>query len=211
MKSWLPVLVLLVGLGSSISSGQDKLQADPFARYLAWIKANRPETDSVRFAGECGVDVSKIQPRYAVGPGSSFTPVKSLAKGLLSLETDFYSTAEVWPGENRILVEIWANSDDVGSEVRYYKCFANRKLVQAEVIVWTVPVEQSPDIVSWGYSRRWERGVDGRLRRTKAEFVDGVGRHISKPNVDDEEKKSLLWVPPLGSLSELKLPQVLLR
>ncbi|MGB7549659.1 MAG: hypothetical protein WBM14_18135, partial [Terracidiphilus sp.] len=138
MKSWLPVLVLLVGLGSSISSGQDKLQADPFARYLAWIKANRPETDSVRFAGECGVDVSKIQPRYAVGPGSSFTPVKSLAKGLLSLETDFYSTAEVWPGENRILVEIWANSDDVGSEVRYYKCFANRKLVQAEVIVWTV-------------------------------------------------------------------------
>ena len=210
MKSWLPVLILFVGLRSSISSSQAALQKDPFNRYLAGIKSNQPEAALVLFAGECGVDVSKIQPRYAVGPGSSLTLVKNLAKGLLSLDTDFYSTVEVWVEGDQVLIEFWANSDDVGSEVRYYKCFANRKLVQAEVIEWNVPVSQSPHVIPWGYSRRWERDVNGHMQKTKVEFVDEMERPIPKPKLDEEDEKSLHWIPPLGPLSDLKLPPPLL-
>ncbi|HME57578.1 MAG TPA: hypothetical protein VKF63_04520 [Terracidiphilus sp.] len=211
MKRWLAILALLAGLGSSISFAQVASQKDPFSRYMAGIKAGSQELSLNRFATECGVDVSKIQPQFAAGPGSSLTLVRDLAKGLRSLATDFYSTAEVWVEGERVLVEMWANSDDVGSEARYYKCFANRKLLQAEVIEWNVPVDQSPNVVSWGYSRRWERGASGRMQRTKAEFVDEMERPIPKPKLDEDGEKSLHWIPPLGPLSELKLPSSMLR
>ena len=210
MNRLLQVLALLAGLGSSFSFAQGTQQKDPFNRYLVGIKSNQPEAALVRFADECGVDVSKVQPRFGVGPGSSLTLVPNLAKGLRSLYTDFYSTAEVWVESNRVLVEYWANSDDVGSEVRYYKCFVNGKLMLAEVIEWNVPSYQT-DPAAWGYSRRWARGANGRLQRTKTEFVDGMERIISKPKLDEESEKSLKWVPLLGPLNELKLPPALLR
>ncbi len=210
MKRLLSVLALSAGLGCSISYALSAQQKDPFNRYLAGIKSNQPEAAMVRFAGECGVDVLEIQPRFGAGPGSSLTLVTNLAKGLRSLDTDFYSTAEVWAEKDHVLVEFWANSDDVGSEVRYYKWFVDGKLALAEVIEWNVPSYQT-DIVAWGYSRRWERGANGRLQRTKAEFVDEMERQISKPKLDKEGEKSLHWVPLLGPLNELRLPLALLR
>jgi hypothetical protein len=178
---------------------------------LAGIKTNQPEAALLRFGAECGVDILNLHPRFAVGPGSSLTLVMNLANGLRSIETDFYSTAEVWTEGDHVLVEYWANSDDVGSEVRYYKCFANRKLLQTEVIAWNVPVFQSPHVLPWGYSRRWERGANGHMQRTKAEFVDEMERQIPKPKLDEEDEKSLRWIPPLGPLNELKLPPALLK
>jgi hypothetical protein len=83
--------------------------------------------------------------------------------------------------------------------------------MQAEVIDWNVSVSQSPGIHAWGYSRRWERSTNGQLQRTKAEFVDEMERSIPRPMLDEEDKKSLLWIPPLGSIGELKLPQSMLR
>ena len=211
MKGCLPILILLAGIGSSISFPQTASPRDPFARYMDGVKDARAEPSLRRFATECGVDVSNIQPRFAVGPGSSFAPVKNLVRGLRSVETDFYSTAEVWTVENRNLVEIWANSDDVGSEVRYYKCFESRKLMRADVVEWNLPAFQSPHAVAWGYSRRWERNASNRLSRTKAEFVDEFEQPIPRPTLDQEGVKSLRWMPPLGSLSELMLPPSTLR
>jgi len=211
MKHWLPVLILLAGLGSSFSFAQVVPSKDPFARYIAGVKTGLQEPSLRRFAAECGVDVSKIQSRDAVGPGSSLTPVKNLSKGMQRLDTDFYSTAEVWPAGDLVLVEIWANSDDVGSEARYYKCFVNRKLMQAELVVWTVPLAQALGVIPWGYSRRWERGTGRRMQRTKAEFVNEMEQPISSPKLDAEDEKSLRWIPPLGSLNELMLPPSLLR
>ena len=211
MKHWLPVLILSVGLGNFISSAQDTQQKDPFNRYLTGINSNQPEAALVRFAGECGVDVSTSPARFAVGPGSSFTQVKNLAKGLKSIETDFYSTAEVWIAENRVLAEIWANSDDVGSEVRYYKCFSNQKLVQAVVVDWNLPLVKGQRLGAWGYARRWERGTNGVLHRTRAEFVDELEQPIPKPKLDADGEKSLVWVPSLGPLSGMRFPPSLLR
>jgi hypothetical protein len=212
MKQALPVLGLLLGLGSCFSIAQAASPTkDPLARHMAGVKAGTPEPALQKFATGCNVDVSKILPRYAAGPGSSFTPINDLAKGLRTLDTDFYSTAEVWASESRVLVEMWANSDDVGSEVRYYECFAAQELMQAEVIEWDVPMVQSPHVVTWGYSRRWERGENGRMQRTKAEFVDEIERPIPKPKLDADGERYISWTPSLGPLSELKLPPALLH
>jgi hypothetical protein len=178
---------------------------------MASVKAGTPEPALQKFATGCNVDVSKILPRHAVGPGSSFTAVNDLAKGLRTLDTDFYLTVEVWAMESRVLVEMWANSDDVGSEVRYYECFVSQKLMQAEVIEWDVPVFQSPHVVPWGYSRRWERGENGRMQRTKAEFVDEMERPIPKPKLDSDGERYVSWTPSFRPLSELKLPPSMLR
>jgi len=210
MRHFFPVLAILAGLGSSVSFAQGN-QQDPFTRYLAGIKAGKPEPALVRFAGGCGLDVAKDEPRYAVGPGSALTLVKDLSRGLRKVETDFYSTAEAWVEKDRVLVEFWANSDDVGSEVRFLKCFANNKLLQAEVISWDVPAVQSQKVEIWGYSRRWERDANERMQRTKVEFVDGGETPILRPKLDADDRKSLLWAPPLGPLTELKLPASMLR
>lgn len=211
MKRFFSVLILLAGLGSSISFSQVKQKTDPFDRYLVGIKVNRAEPALVRFAAECRVQIASLQPRFAVGPGSSVTPVKDLATGLRGLDTDFYSTAEVWVDKDRVLGEFWANSDDVGSEVRYLKCFADGKLTRAELIVWTVPLAQGPQAISWGYSRRWERSANGRMQRVKAEFVDEMEERIPKPRLDEDGQKGLSWIPPLGPLRELRLPLSMLR
>ena len=213
MKHWLPVLVLFAGLGSSFSSSQTKRVhhfSDPFDRYLMGVRANRSEVALQRFALECSVDLSKSRPKFAVDPGSKWMPVQDLSNGLRNLDSDFYSSAELWHEENRVLVEIWAISADVGSEVRVYRCFANDKLLQAEAIDWNVPVVEAVP-PAWGYSRRWERDSNGRMRRTKAEFVDEVERPIAKPRLDADGERSLIWEPSLGLLIELGLPPTLLR
>src|SRR5882672_5092962 len=118
MKKWLPVLAVIMGLGIHFSSAQDQSPEkfpDPFDRYLKSVKAANPDPSLRRFAGDCGVDLVKLTPRFAVSVGESWTVVKSLANGLKRLETDFYTTAEVWMDGTRVLVEMWPNSDDVGS------------------------------------------------------------------------------------------------
>jgi hypothetical protein len=213
MKGWLPVLFLFAGLGCSFSFGQPKQVhqfSDPFDRYLMGLRANRSEVALQRFARECSVDTAKSKPKFAVNPGNKWTPVQSLSNGLRNLDSDFYSSAEVWHEENRVLVEIWVISADVGSEVRVYRCFANDNLLQAEAIDWNVPVDGA-DPQAWGYSRRWERDSNGRMRRTKAEFVNEIERPIPKPRLDADGERSLIWEPGFGSLGDMKLPLSMLR
>jgi len=213
MRRWLPVLVLFAGLGSSISAAEPKQvrhSSDPFDRYLKGVRSDLSEVALQRFARECNVDLSKTQPKFAVDPGSKWMPVQSLSNGLRNLDSDFYSSAELWHEGNSVLVEIWAISADVGSEVRVFRCFANDNLLQAEAIDWNVPVIEA-DPPAWGYSRRWERDSNGHMRRTKAEFVDEVERPIAKPRLDADGERSLIWEPSLGSLNELGLPPTLLR
>jgi hypothetical protein len=137
-------------------------------------------------------------------------PVGNLAKGLRNLDSDFYSSAEVWHKGDRVVVEIWAISADVGSEVRVYRCFEKGVLLRAEATDWNLPqVEADP--AAWGYFRRWERNPAALIRRTKAEFVDDMERPIVKPRLDADGERSLNWKPGLGPLNELKLPPSTLR
>jgi len=213
MKRWLSVLILFAGLGSSFSSTQPKQAGpslDPFDHYLKSVRSNLSEVTLQRFARECSIDTAKSKPKFAINPGNKWIPLQSLSNGLRNLDSDFYSSAEVWHEENQVLVAIWAISADVGSEVRVYRCFTSDNLLQAEAIDWNVPVSKA-DPRAWGYSRRWEHDSGGRMRRTKAEFVDELERPIPKPRLDADGERSLIWEPALGPLSELGLPQALLR
>jgi hypothetical protein len=213
MKRYLPVLLFIAGLGSSISSAQSKQAhhvSDPFDRYLKSVNGNHSEPALSRFARECNVNDSNSQPRFAVNPGSKWMPVGNLSKGLRNLDSDFFSSAEVWLEEDRVVVEIWSISADVGSEVRVYRCFEKGALLRAEATDWNIPlVEANPG--AWGYFRRWERDSAARMRRTKAGFVDEIERPIAKPRLDAEGEQSLIWEPYLGPLNGLMLPPVLSR
>jgi hypothetical protein len=212
VKRILPVLALFAGLGHSISSAQAPRHRDPWDRYLAAVRANRPEPSLVRFAAECGVGVEQSRAKFAVNPGSEWSPVRDIAQGVKSLDSDFFSTAQIWFGGNRVFVEIWALSLDVGSEARIYHCFVDRKEEQVLAVTWKLPlVKDSPEEIAWGYQQQWERATDGRMQRKQSGFVDEDLRPIRRPKLDDDAKKSLEWSPIMNTLDDLKLPAALLR
>lgn len=211
MKRSFLVLILFAGLGSSISFAQARHAfpiADPFDRYIKETSSNLSEPAVDRFAHECGVDVSNSQPRFAINPGSKWMTAANLSKSIRSVESDFFSSAEVWHEGDRAVVEIWAVSADVGSEVRVYRCFTKGELLRVEAIDWNIPLVKT-DVGAWGYLRRWERDAGAGMRRTKAEFVDGFERPIARPKLDAEGEQSLIWEPELGPLADLKLPPTL--
>jgi hypothetical protein len=209
-KNFLIPLVLL-GLGSCFSSAQAVLSADPFERYLKNISTNHREPSLERFAAECGVDVGQVRAKYAVTSGAEWQPTENLRQGLKSLDSDFYTTIEVWKAEDRVLAEMWPNSDDVGSQVRVLYCFRNGEIKEAEAIQWNMPLVQESKVKPWGYSRRWTRNTKGNLQKTNAVFVNEYEQVICRPKLDADEEKSLLWVPSLRALNAWKLPVSFIR
>jgi hypothetical protein len=147
-----------------------------------------------------------------VSSASEWSPVKDLAVGVKNLVSDIFSTAQVWFDSNRVLVEVWALSLDVGSEARIYHCFVNRQAEQVLAVAWNLPlVEDSPGVTAWGYQQRWLRGADGRMKKLESRFVDEELRRIRRPKLDDNANKSLEWSPIVNRLDDLKLPASLLR
>jgi hypothetical protein len=209
MKRYFPVLAVLLGLGSVISSAQTARpvkNSDPFERYLASVKKQTPEDSLRRFAGECGVNTNRVQPKFAVSPGGSWTAVKNLAAGLRSLETDFYTTAQLWKDADRVLVVLWPNSDADGSEIRQYRCYVSGKLTQAKVIQWEIPMDPDYKGKTWGYARTWKCDAGGKLKQIKAGFVNGLEQTIIRPKLSAEEEKNLNWTVNQRSLTDLKFP-----
>jgi hypothetical protein len=214
MKRGLPVLAILLELGSVISSAQTKQAqkySDPYERYLNGVGSSHREPSLRRFASACGVDVASVKAKYAVTAGNDWRQVKNLRHGLKSLESDFYATIEVWKSGSNVLVEMWPNSDDVGSEVRILYCFASDELRLAETIQWNVPVMQNPEIRPWGYSRHWRRDAQGSWKQADAAFVDEHEQIIPKPKLDADDEESLRWSPSFKPLSNLKLPKSMLQ
>jgi hypothetical protein len=214
MKRWFPILVILAGFGSFISSIQaapTQKFSDPFGRYLKSVKTNQRESSLRRFATGCGVNVEGMKAKYAVSVGGGWQQVENLQKGLKSVESDFYTTAEVWKLENHVLVEMWPNSDDVGSEVRILYCFVSGKLQFTEAIQWNMRVMQNPDIRPWGYSRRWVSDKQKSMEEVRAGFVDQYERVIPRPKLDADDKESLRWSPPMEQLNDRKFPDDMLK
>ena len=212
MRCLLPVLALLAGLGCSISSAQDAQQKDPFNRYLAGIKSNQPEAALVHFAGECGVDLKTVAPRYAQLPSDSWILVKDLSKALKDQETDFYGTVAVWHMADQILVERWGMELDTGDEFRMLYCLQGQKIKFAEEVDWSIPVEGETNAnPSWGYEQRWKIGQDGRYENVLHRFVDLREQTRREPQLNAETKKRLDWTPKGFTWTDLKLPSELLR
>ncbi|MGA9060706.1 MAG: hypothetical protein WB341_03470 [Terracidiphilus sp.] len=212
MKRWLPVLILVVGLGNSISSTQDQQQRSPFDRYLAGLRANQPEPAFVRFAGECGVDVRAVEPRYAQSPTEKWVLVKDLSNALKDQETDFYATVAVWHVAGRILIEEWGMELDTGTFSRQFVCLHNSRISFFEGVDWTIPVEgASSSNPAWGYQQRWRMGPAGRYEKIWSRFVDVHERPIKEPNLDADTRNGLDWKWAAYIWRDLKYPDELLR
>ncbi len=211
MKIWLPILIVFAGLGSSISFSQVAPQNDPFSRYLAGLKANRPEAALVRVAQECGVDLKSIKPGYAQRPNTQWIPVKDLSAALNDQETDFYATLAVWSGVNSGLVEQWSMELDTGSYVRSFFCFRDQKIRFAETIDWSIPVEvKSETNQAWGFEQRWKIGLDGKYESVLRRFVNLSEEPMVAPKLDAETIKQLDWSPMVRTWEDMKLPAALL-
>jgi hypothetical protein len=205
--------VFVSGLGSLIFSTEvvcAQAVSDPFERYLNSVETNHRESSLIRFAAECGINAEQLKAKYAVSAGGDWAVVSNLRTGLKSLDSDFYTAAEVWRSGDSVATEVWPVSDDVGSEVRVLSCYLRGDLRLAEAVQWNMPTVGT-DIKAWGYSRRWERGSQGQLKQTQAYFVDENERMIAKPKLDAESEETLRWVPELGPLSALKFPVTLLQ
>jgi hypothetical protein len=211
MKQVFLALFLIVGLGSSFSFSQTKDPSDPFGNYLAELKTNRHEPEVVRFAGECGVDVNAVSPRYAQRPGDSWVLVKDLSKSLQDQETDFYGTVSVWHQADKILVERWGMELDTGDYFRMLVCLKNQEASFVESIDWSVPVDAGTAGPSWGYEQRWKIESGGKYQTTLRRFVDIRERPTPKPKLDRETESTLNSVPGVKTWKDMELPAALLR
>lgn len=234
MRHFFPVLAILAGLGSSISCkhsevkttqsaqvpsrrvsapvclGKASKKLDPYDRYLDDQKRNVPEPALVRFAEECGVDLTLHKSKRASKEGDKWFPTDDLSKPSGD-GTDFFSTYQVWSDGTRVLVESW---DIIGSEGEAYRallCYVNGTPLAVESVAWDIPPFEGAGAEAWGYSQRWRQGSTGKLLKSDAHFVDLFEAAIQKPKLDTEAEESLKWTPYLGPLSDLKLPASMLR
>jgi len=213
MKRWLPLLMVLAGLGCSISSAQTAPLKDPFGQYLEGIKSNHPEAALVRFAQECGIDLKTVSPRYADLPDNTWILVKDLAKGIHGLQTDFFVTVAVWKQQDRILVEMWEMQLDVENETRTFYCLGQRMIKTVESSEWMLPevLQNGKKKPGWGYKQHWNVNAAGKFERTFYDFVDFAGEPIVPPKLDEKSRRSLEWTPKVRTWADLKLPEALLR
>ncbi len=216
MKRTLSVLLVLAGLGCSISFGQAKPAADfidPFNTYLKSEAQKQPQDALLRFAGQCGLDLSAASIRYADRPGDAWLEVKDLASGNHDRETDFFGTVAVRKLGDKILVEMWEMESDVGSESRMLYCLNNRKVTLLGVTDWTLSVEETEGSASgdWGYEQYWAVNTAGRFVNTTRRFVNAEEKPISTPKLDAQTLKHLRRAPTERVWVDLKLPSTLLR
>ena len=179
---------------------------DPYSRYLASVKANKPETSVSRFAKECGIDLARSPARFAVSVGGEYKVVGDLAAGLKMVESDFYTSVEVHSIKSTALIILWPNDDAQGINVRELLCYADDDLKKAEVIYWDIPLDPNFKGGLWGHFCRWDRGADGKLLITKQRFVDALERPMQKPKLGVEQERDLQWTPEFARRSSLNLP-----
>jgi hypothetical protein len=207
------VTVIAIALGSLFSFAQESDQPSPFNRFLDGVKLKKLDSATVRFAAECGVNLSLTKVVYADRPGDKWNPVADLSKGLDDMATDFFGTAAMWKQGNRLVVELWDIEGDVGSEARGFYCFDGDKATQAENIEWTLPVtdEEEKGHPGWGYEQRWTVGANGKYQKTLSRFVNPQEDPISKPKLEAGEEPNYNWTPKILALADLELPTELLK
>ena len=208
MKMYFPVLAVLLGLGSSISSAQIHPPKDPFDRYLAETTAGKREPAFVRFSQECGIDLGASSVRYATRPDNEWKRTRDLSNALDGLETDFFATVAVNTAGEKSLVEMWTMELDVGIESRTFYCLDNQKVTRIEATEWTLPVtdEEEKTNPGWGYKQLWNLAKSGKFQRTQHGFVDWFEIPMNDPSLDIETRKALDWEPKIHLQTDLKLP-----
>jgi hypothetical protein len=213
MTKSFPVLVLLLGLGSSFSFAHSGQSDSSFDNYILTTRANRFEPVLSRVASKCGVRLALGDGRFAERPENAWKPVRQLANGRKDQETDFFSTAAVWGSRHRAVVELWWMNSEAGDETRTLYCLHDGAVLQGEQIEWASPQQQDSSSKSpvWAYEVRWKVAQNKLTTSTLERFVDARERPIAKPKYGDDVPKTFGLIPQVFEWTDLKLPDELLK
>lgn len=220
MRKALPVLLALVGFGSSFSFSQVPASPkrefqSPLDSYIDSLRNHQISPAASDFAKICGVKLDVASHRFAFSNDDAGTwrIVANLPEAYDNIGMDLIGTAEVWKGSGGIVVEIWNAALDVGGFGRTFYCFdkSGRLNVQDD-INFQFPDEGSP----WGMHDRWAlqpgRGFQAVI---PFQFIDLDGNVIPRPQLDKDYSSFVAsWgkVPPAVTVvGELKLPSDLFR
>jgi hypothetical protein len=170
-------------------------RSDPFDVYLHSVKAHQQNTDFVEFARVCKFESLGKQPIRGVNPGALWIPTNDIAKEVYNLESDFFSSAEVWlqDGKPRVVV-LWSLELDVGSEIRTMACLNEHgKPVRMQVTNWSIPVDGKAG--GWTHQQFNTFDDAGKLVSKQGHFVDTRGKRAPKPKLDEDQEGSFDWAP----------------
>jgi hypothetical protein len=218
MKRFSLVLLVLAGLGSSISFSQNPIppadQRSPLDFYIEGLRAHSMNNAAARFTQICGVKLDEAAIRFAFSnnDAGAWKQVNDLPMAYDDIEMDLVGTAEVWKNTAGTLVEVWQAALDVGGFSRSLFCFdKNGRLSAFDAVNFQIPTD---DGKPWGMHARWTLKKDCTFQEAiPSQFIDLDEKVIPKPKLDlDDEKFARSWghVPPLiKSLNELKLPKAL--
>jgi hypothetical protein len=218
MTRWLPVLILMAGLGSSFSFSQNPTppapQRSPLDSYIEGLRAHSMNNAAARFTQICGVKLDEAAVRFAFSNNDAGTwkLVDDLPKAYDNIVMDLVGTAEVWKNPAGTLVETWQAALDVGGFSRSLFCFdKNGRLTALDAINFQIPTD---DGKPWGMHVRWVLEKNGAFRATiPFHFIDLDEKPIPKPKLDpDDETFATSWgrkPPPIKNVNELKLPKAL--
>ena len=213
MRHFFPVLAILAGLGSSISSAQGSSSSSPFDRYIQSTRAGHFEPALVRLAARCGFTLGQARVRFAERPGEVWKPVRRLPAARSDQQTDFFSTVAVWRTGNKAVVEIWWMNSEAGDETRTLYCLHDREILAGEEIQWASENENEDGSTDpgWAYEVRWNVEKKKLFKATHEGFVDRNERPTAKPKLANYAPKTFGLIPEMLKWSDLKLPDFLLQ
>jgi hypothetical protein len=213
MKSLLPVLALLAGLGSSISFSQNPNDFSPFDRYIEVTRAGRFGPALNRVADQCGVRLKQAAVRFAERPDEVWKSVRRFPSARRDQGTDFFSTAAVWRDGNKSVVELWWMDSEAGEQTRTLYCLQNREVRSGEEIQW-ISESQNDDGSTdpkWAYEVRWNVEQKKFFKATLEGFADYKEKPVPKPILSENTPKTFGLIPEILHWGDLKLPDSLLR
>ena len=216
MKFRLPILIVLIGIGSSISFAQVSPATDPLSKYIAIVRDHRVDPAVLRFGKDCGLGLTGVESRDAFGGegAGSLHFVKDIATAFDNLGTDLVGIEQVWKIGGRFLIEEWNAELDSGGEARRLYCFDDRGKLQAvEESNFQIPIE---DGKPWGMHEEWVRDRSGAFKAlVPFEFIDLDEKPTPEPKLDaDYFEFARSWgrvAPHAFPITDMKLPPELLR
>lgn len=220
MKQTLPVLCVLLGLGScfSLSQTQESSKPDfqtPLEIYINSLRSHQVDSATAEFAKTCGLKLDETSHRFAFANDDAGTwkVVPSLPNAYDNLDMDLVGTAEVWKSPVGTLIEEWQAALDVGGFGRTLYCFDNAaRLIALDSANYQVPENGLP----LGMHERWVLQANEKFHADiPFEFIGLDGRRIVQPNLDKDDQKFVAsWgkKPPIAlTIRDLKLPTALFR
>jgi hypothetical protein len=190
MYLWLPVLILLAGLGSLFSSAQVKSFRSPLELHIENLRAHGIDPLTARFATDCGIELDGVPARYGFANDQfgTWKAVSDLPKAYDNHVMRLVGTAEVWKIGNRSVIELWNAKLDAASFSRSLYCFdADKKLRMLDSTDFEIPIDGT---LRWGMHMRWTRNPNGEFTASEPfQFIglDGEPAPVPKLTKDDRQ------------------------